>query len=237
MARTTTEQVKRRGRECIRQLTDAGSRRGFRVETEYAVPGGRIDVVWLLRPAEPIPGVEDSLPLVGFEVESSARSRKHVKGDFLNLLALQASLGVIVMLGNSADVESVRRYAIHEAGRWWGRILVWSEKDVAALLSGRELVEPPPGKASPMPPGVVSHTGKYRALWAWLTGRPEDRFKTSFGEIEDILGFALPPSSRSHDAHWYGYKGTAVGRAIRDAGWRARSVDRESETVTFERLG
>jgi hypothetical protein len=58
----------------------------------------------------------------------------------------------------------------------------------------------------------------------------------TFAEIEETLGFALPPSCRRHLPHWYGYDSTAVGRAIRDAGWRARHVDLLAETVIFERL-
>jgi hypothetical protein len=35
--------------------------------------------------------------------------------------------------------------------------------------------------------------------------------------------------------HWYGYEGTALGRAIRDAGWRASQVDLTDETVILKR--
>ena len=58
---------------------------------------------------------------------------------------------------------------------------------------------------------------------------------TTLAGVECVLGFPLPPSSRRHLPHWYGYDNTAVGRAIRDAGWRARRVNLESETVTFQR--
>jgi len=45
----------------------------------------------------------------------------------------------------------------------------------------------------------------------------------------------LPQSARRHSTHWYGYEGTALGRAIRDAGWHARQVSLTDETVTFIR--
>ena len=81
----------------------------------------------------------------------------------------------------------------------------------------------------------TEHHGKYRSLWEWLREQREPSVTSTFGDIERILGFPLPPSSRRHLPHWYGYDNTAVGRAIRDAGWRARRVNLESETVTFER--
>ena len=70
--------------ELTRLLAETGRRMGFDVHTEYAVPGGRLDVVWTWLPPTPIPGVDDALPVVGFEIESSWRTRKHVKGDLLN---------------------------------------------------------------------------------------------------------------------------------------------------------
>ncbi len=79
------------------------------------------------------------------------------------------------------------------------------------------------------------HTGKYRSLWAHLMSQPGTILDMRFAEIEQLLGVPLPPSSRTHLAHWYGYEGTAVGRAIRDAGWQATAVDLQSETVRFVR--
>jgi hypothetical protein len=80
-----------------------------------------------------------------------------------------------------------------------------------------------------------THTGKYEPLWRWLLARREDRLQPSFEEIERILGFPLPPSSRRHAAHWYSYEGSAVVRAVVDAGWRACEVDLAKETVVFVR--
>jgi hypothetical protein len=86
-------------------------------------------------------------------------------------------------------------------------------------------------------PGVKRHGGKYQALWKALRDRDEDRWETNFAEVEEVLGFRLPPSSRKHLPHWYGTGGSAVARAIRDAGWRATMVDLQEETLTFRRLG
>lgn len=55
----------------------------------------------------------------------------------------------------------------------------------------------------------------------------------TFSEVQEILGIPLPTSARVHLPHWYGYDGTALGRTIRDAGWKARNVDLATEHVTL----
>ena len=82
----------------------------------------------------------------------------------------------------------------------------------------------------------ASYAGKYRPLWRWLQDQGQDDVKCSFTEVEQVLGMSLPPSARKHLPHWYGYDGTALGRAIRDAGWRASGVDLTAESVTFVRV-
>lgn len=83
---------------------------------------------------------------------------------------------------------------------------------------------------------TAPHEGKYRPLWEYLGGVKELRLTMSFNEVERVLGFPLPPSSRHHQPHWYGYKGSAVARAIIDAGWKAQNVDLVSEHVTFAKV-
>ncbi len=72
--------------EITQALVQAGRRMGLMVSTEYPVPGGRLDVVWSQNLPLPFPKLDSPIHLVGFEVESSWRTRKHVKGDLLNLL-------------------------------------------------------------------------------------------------------------------------------------------------------
>ncbi|MCU1498532.1 MAG: hypothetical protein JWM47_2485 [Acidimicrobiales bacterium] len=57
----------------------------------------------------------------------------------------------------------------------------------------------------------------------------------TFADVERVLGFPLPASSRKHLPHWYGYEGSAVARAVRDAGWKATKVDLNAQTVIFVR--
>ena len=80
-----------------------------------------------------------------------------------------------------------------------------------------------------------AHTGKYRALHDWLRQQTQDHLPMSFEAVEEVLGLALPESARTHLPHWYGYDGTALGRAIRDAGWKATRVDLADERVVFVR--
>lgn len=79
------------------------------------------------------------------------------------------------------------------------------------------------------------HQGKYRPLWRWLSGQVQDQVAMNFDEVTEIAGTPLPESAYNHAAHWYAYQGSALGRAIRDAGWRATEVDLLAETVCFVR--
>ncbi|CUU54999.1 hypothetical protein Ga0074812_10479 [Parafrankia irregularis] len=129
------ETTSERGRRVIETLCVHGVRLGFEVAREYPVQGGRLDVVWLTPQGLAIPGFERPLPAVGFEVESSRRTRKHIKGDYLNLADLSASLGVIVLLGDGEKVEATRRFTQTLVDRPGPRILVWSEQDVDRLAT------------------------------------------------------------------------------------------------------
>ena len=80
------------------------------------------------------------------------------------------------------------------------------------------------------------HTGKYRVLHDWLLRQPEDELPMGFEAVEAVLGIPLPGSARAHTAHWYGYGGTALGRAIRDAGWRATEVELGAERLVLVRV-
>jgi hypothetical protein len=121
------------GQRAISMLVAHGEALGFDVECEVPVQGGRLDVVWFLRDLV-LPGGVRRLPLVAFEVESSWRTRKHVKGDYLNLADLGASLGVIVLLGTDPKVESLRQFARTLVDRPGPSIEIWSDAELDALL-------------------------------------------------------------------------------------------------------
>ena len=44
--------------------------------------------------------------------------------------------------------------------------------------------------------------GKYRNLQKWLENNSNERITLAFSEIEEILGFSLPESSKTHVAWW-----------------------------------
>ena len=54
-------------RELTQLLLSVGKRRGFEVVPEYPVKGGRLDVVWAWSPPTAIPGLDNAVPVVGFE--------------------------------------------------------------------------------------------------------------------------------------------------------------------------
>jgi hypothetical protein len=231
MARTR-EHISQLGDRAISSIIERGKQLGFEVETELPVQGGRIDVVWFLRELT-LPGNTIRLPVVAFEVESSWRTRKHVKGDYLNLADLGASLGVILLLGEGENVESLRRFARVLVDRPGPQIVVWSDAELDELVRGAK-----PSVAAgrdDSDTGTQGHAGKYHRLWAWLIDQPGSRIETTFGEVEEIIGMRLPPSCRKHQAHWHSYEGSAVVRAVHDAGWQARDVSLKHEQITFVR--
>ncbi len=82
-------------------------------------------------------------------------------------------------------------------------------------------------------------TGKYAPLQMHLNGlpRPEGHAQLSFAEIERIIGDKLPPSARVHREWWSNHTGSHVqARAWLEAGWEVDSVDREAQTVCFQRI-
>jgi hypothetical protein len=236
---TADEAATERGRRVIDALYAKGTELGFVAQREYPVPGGRLDVVWLLPVLDALPGLSSRPPVVGFEIESSWRTRKHLKGDYLNLHDLAAAVGVLVLLGDGDDVDSTRRFAQTLVDRPGPRVLVWSEREVQQLLTGTYMV---PGVGSiasaeparsPVEPDPGHHVGKFRVLWAWLRDQPGDQLPMMFSDIEEIIGMPLPSSCRKHPAHRSSYESSAVARAIQDAGWAASQVDVRTERLVF----
>ena len=80
--------------------------------------------------------------------------------------------------------------------------------------------------------------GKYAPLHKYLCLRAGREWRTTFSEIEGILGFALPSSARIHRP-WWSNPGPGGGHshalAWAAAGWKAGSVDLEAGTLIFVR--
>ncbi len=78
---------------------------------------------------------------------------------------------------------------------------------------------------------------KYKPLASFLRQRPVNELRCSFAEIEQALGFALPPAARTHRAWWSNNDSNNVmTRVWLKAGYRAEQVDMAGETVVFRRI-
>ena len=78
----------------------------------------------------------------------------------------------------------------------------------------------------------------YSLLYHHLRNLEVDQWNTTFGEIETILGFSLPPAARTDDAWWYNRLeslSTPQALAWSVADWFTFNVDLESETIGFSR--
>lgn len=226
-------------RDLTERLVAAGEARGFVVRTEYPIRGGRVDVVWTTELQPPVPGVDGPVPVIAFEIESSWRTRKHVKGDLLNLMDCGAPVGVIVLADGDARDESLLRFARALIDRPGPEIQVWTRSDVLALDVAAAEAESARGGSShdlddEAPQlSTRTHAGKYRSLWSWLSHLEPQPVTVTFAELEELMGGPLPSSCRRHLPHWHSYDGSAVARAIQDAGWKATAVDLAKERVTF----
>jgi len=76
----------------------------------------------------------------------------------------------------------------------------------------------------------------YTPLQNHLTGLTQNAWKTTFDEIESILGFSLPKSARHYQAWWANNRqGSRHTRAWLDAGWQTKDLNFGSGTVVFQR--
>ena len=80
--------------------------------------------------------------------------------------------------------------------------------------------------------------GKYQRLYQHLTGLQAQEWRTSFGEVESVIGFELPPSARLHRP-WWGNQRSGNGHshalAWSVAGWETAEVDMEAQRLLFRR--
>ena len=80
--------------------------------------------------------------------------------------------------------------------------------------------------------------GKYQRLYEYLCSLPAQEWRTSFGEIESIIGFDLPSSARRYRPWWAnqgGSSGHSQALAWNAAGWETAQVDMDAETLLLRR--
>ena len=80
--------------------------------------------------------------------------------------------------------------------------------------------------------------GKYRRLYRYLGSLQVSEWRTSFSQIEAVIGFGLPPSARLHRPWWGNQRrsgGHSHALAWNVAGWETAEVDMDGETLLFRR--
>ena len=80
--------------------------------------------------------------------------------------------------------------------------------------------------------------GKYQRLYEYLCGLVTQEWRTSFREIESIIGFELPASARLYRPWWAnqgGNNGHSQALAWGAAGWETAEVDMDAETLLLRR--
>jgi len=78
---------------------------------------------------------------------------------------------------------------------------------------------------------------KYDPLEDYLKQADDEDVPMGFSEIEHVLGFELPPSSRKQRAWWSNNTSNNVmTRAWIDAGYETAEVDMAAEKLTFKRV-
>ena len=84
----------------------------------------------------------------------------------------------------------------------------------------------------------MASRGKYRRLYAHLCGLDTGEWRTSFREIEAIVGFELPASARLHRPWWANQSsgnGHSQALAWGIAGWETAEVDMDAEMLLLRR--
>ena len=80
--------------------------------------------------------------------------------------------------------------------------------------------------------------GKYQRLYTHLCQLATREWRTSFSEIEAVIGFGLPASARLHRPWWSNQtrgNGHSQALAWSAAGWETAQVDMGNETLLLRR--
>jgi hypothetical protein len=77
---------------------------------------------------------------------------------------------------------------------------------------------------------------KFELLTRYLSSLSTGERRMSFREIEEVLGFDLPPSARKHRPWWSNNpQNSAMTKAWLAAGFRTEQVDMAGETLVFSK--
>ena len=106
------------------------------------------------------------------------------------------------------------------------RISVLEEK--VAALENSDTAEPEEMKELQAP------SKKYRLLSDYLHDSEESRVPLTFNDIENMLGFSLPPSAYTHRAFWANTTSHSIALSWLGVGYETVEVDMEKGVVVFE---
>ena len=77
---------------------------------------------------------------------------------------------------------------------------------------------------------------KYAPLSDYLIGLQDDEWRTTFADVEAVLGFPLPESAHNHSAWWANSRhGHSHSAGWLNADWRTEELDLGSQHVVFRR--
>ena len=112
-------------------------------------------------------------------------------------------------------------------------MLDWMKKRGAPAYAPREAAVVAVAK-----PHRRAMSGKYLLLYDYLENRYANMVVLTFAEIEDLLGFALPPQARLDQRWWTDRENNAAGSNYADS-WilasRTATPNMQARTVAFER--
>lgn len=75
---------------------------------------------------------------------------------------------------------------------------------------------------------------KYEPLTHFLMAQSVSQYRMKFSDIETVLGFSLPDSSKTHRAWWSNNPSNNVmTKAWLKAGWETEQVDMANEQLVF----
>lgn len=123
----------------IADIKKLGQSLGLKDYEEWGINGGSVDLVLYVE-NKTIPSLPEKIPLIGFEIETSWRTRKHIKGDIMNLQILKSSIGILVLckegFKTKNEYDGLLKFT-KELIKTLGleNIYVWSDEDLRKFTS------------------------------------------------------------------------------------------------------
>lgn len=122
--------------ELKEELRKMGEELGFKTQTEFPHARSRIDLVWYIDNEILKKRKIDKIIVAGFEIETTWRTRKHIRADIVNLRLLSAGMAVLILPKKSFELSGgteKSRLALSDYAQETARLLgmsnfyVWDE--------------------------------------------------------------------------------------------------------------